>query len=678
MTSIPSNLARVPNLLRSGLFLSNFNRTNVQMLRVQQQIATGRDILRPGDDIVRAATIAVLDDRLERSDQLKRNYSHATAALNVLDNALGEAHDAALQAKSIASSQINPSASSDERAAQATVIDSILAGLMNTANRQSVAGYIFGGGLTTVPPVQEFLGGYRYMGSGPGLVTDLGTSSSIPITLGNGNPLISSSARVKGNVDLNPVLTPDTRLADVRGARGLGVTLGVVRFSVNGGALQDLDLSGADTVADITTRLNNALHAYEASSGTTVLGPGGVSTSGDTIHMDVASGVSVEFQDVASGVCAQDLGLARTPAAPFTDANPDGVGLNPRLTFRSAIGALAGLAGPLGSIRLSNAGRSVNVDLSGARTLADVRNAIEGAGLGLRVSIGSDDTLQVMTDVASGSAQAMSIAEVAGNGSTATLLGIRSFTADTRVSDLNFGRGVDIVDGKIDPVSGGATRALNTDLRITMGDGRTVDVDLRPQDMTSVQTVMDRINSEIASAGVSVTDLVAGLSDGANGIVLRQNPSLGGDIRVEALNNSPAGEQLGLTGGTYDAASARLVGEDRAKIRPQGLFTNLIDLRDALRNNDPRGITLAGEDLDATIRALSESRGMVGGLSQRVDAANVRETDRANLDLQTRSELRDTDFAAAASRLTLLQTQLQAGLQTAASTYSLSLLDFLG
>jgi flagellin-like hook-associated protein FlgL len=262
MSSIPSNIARVPNSLVARLALTNLGRTNSALLQVQQQIATGRAILRPSDNIVRSATIGVLDDRLELSSQRIRNLQHGAASLNIMDSALEEANDLALQAKSIASEQLNITSSATERAGQAVVVDSLLQSLFTLANRESVAGHIFGGSITSRPPIEPFLGGYRYVGSGPGLTTDLGLASSVPITLGEGNPISARSSRVRGSVDLNPNLTADTRLADLEGARGLGISAGTVQFSVNGGTPVTIDLNGADTIGDVVTRLTASIREY--------------------------------------------------------------------------------------------------------------------------------------------------------------------------------------------------------------------------------------------------------------------------------------------------------------------------------------------------------------------------------------------------------------------------------
>ncbi|MCE7974198.1 MAG: hypothetical protein DYG92_07745 [Leptolyngbya sp. PLA1] len=683
MSSIPSNLSRMPNLLRNAASARQINSTNVELMRVQQQIAGGVELLRPSDDIVRAAAIGVLDERLARSVQVVRNLSHADAALGVLDDLFKEAHDTVLAAKGIASAQSNATSSASERAAQAVVIDQMLAGLFNTANRESVAGYALSGSRTSVRPVEAFLSGYRYMGDGPGLVTDIGQASTTPITLGGGNAIIGTSARVRGAVDLDPVLTAGTRLSDLDGARGLGVTTGVVRMRIDGGTEIEVDLAGADTVGDVVTRIDAAVRAHEAAQSVTVLGPGGVSLAGGSLTIDVASGHTIEFGEEPGGTAARDLGLAGDTPVVFSPTSASGLDTAPRLTWRTAVADLAGLTAPLGSIRLSNGGRSGVVDLSGAQTLGDVRNLLEAAGLGVRVRINeAGDGIDVLNEVAAASSNALSISEA--GGTTAAALGVRTVSLGTRISDFNFGRGVEIVDGQNDPTTGQPSASLNTDLRIKLGDaaGTTIDVDLRPEDMADVTTLLARINSEIAAglaaASLPSTALRAELSATTNGLALVQDAGFPGALAVEPRNNSRAAEMLGLMDGTYDAGSATFTGEERTKVRVESAFTYMLDLRAALIGNDVFGIALAAQDLEASAGELVETRGLLGGYATRIEDASTRETDRQVLDEGTRSLLRDTDFTKAASRLTLLQTQLQAAFQVTAALNSRSLLDFLG
>lgn len=82
MSMIPSSIGRVPNLLSSRIALGNITRTNVSLLRVQEQLATGRLINRTSDDSIRSATVMELNNRSQRSVQRQRNIDHGTAALD--------------------------------------------------------------------------------------------------------------------------------------------------------------------------------------------------------------------------------------------------------------------------------------------------------------------------------------------------------------------------------------------------------------------------------------------------------------------------------------------------------------------------------------------------------------------------------------------------------------------
>lgn len=685
MSVFPASIARVPNLLMKQLTMANLTRANLDLYRVQVELSTGRSVNRTSDDAVKAATIAELDDRIERSTQRQRNIQHASASLGMLDTTLSEAGDTALSAKDIALAQISSPSDPTQRKEQAAIVSSMLTSMYNTLNRKGVAGYVFGGATTSVQPFVEQRGAFLWQGQGSGLLTELGLAQSVPITLGN-SEAFAASAKVQGNVDLDPDLTTDTRLSDLSGARGLGVTLGSIEFSFNGGSHVAVDLSGADTVGDIADTITGAIRQYETDNGVSVLGPGGVSVSGGAISIDVASGGTLQFNDQGTGVTAQDLGLA---SADGTLDFPAGLGLGidtePKLTLRTPVSALNGLAQSLGSIKITNNRGSATVDLSGAQTLGDIKGLIEASGAGVRVEINSAGTgIDVTNLLSAGSAGALSIEEVSASNPTATNLGIRSMTASSLLSGFNFGNGVQIKDGYIDPTTGVADPSKDVDFTITLGNAAktTIDIDLRPQDIVSVQSLIDRINSQastqLAAAGLPSGTLSASLGATGNGIVLSQDATFSNALTVAPRNNSEAAEDLGLLNGKYDPSTTSFRGEDRNKVRVGGVFSDLIDLRDSLENDDTVGIGLAGTALGRSVDLLAETRGVVGGYAQRVDFAQRSEEDRTTFDTQVRSSLRDVDFTDAATRFSLLQTQLQAGLQAAAATSRLSLLDFLG
>jgi flagellin-like hook-associated protein FlgL len=688
MSSIPANLGRVPNLLASQLLLSSLSRTNVDLLTVQQQMASGKRVTKFSDDAIAASAIGVLQQRLSQGSQILGNLSSAQNSLDFLDSTIGDATNLVREAKSIASSQIGVTSDSVTRNNQAVVIDGMLRSLYQLANRETNGLYVFGGSSATHPPIEELHGGYRYTGRGTGLLAQLGPASDVPVTIGGDNAIGEVSARLKGVADLNPALTGTTRLSDIAGGRALGVSKGSITFSFNGGPAATVDLSHADTVQDVQTALTSAIQQYQTANSVTILGPGGVSVSGGSLSVDVAGGGSLAFSDIGVGQVAADLGLSQ---AAFTASNPKGSDLNPKLNLLTPVSALSGVTVPLGTIRFrfsSAQGTSItDVDLSSAQTVDDIRNQIETRVPGVRVQINAAGTgIDLYNEIAGPS---LSVEPTGTGPNTAGQLGIRSLDLTTKLSDYNEGRGVGIVDNKTDPQTGLVSRALNTDFRVTLGNGQVFDVDLRPQDIVDTQSLLARINSEFVTAvgqppvnasapPLATGQFTAGLASSGNGIALSQTlPGTPSSIKIEQMNNSGAAEDLGLTAGTYDATSATFTAQDTAGIRVQNIFTALVRLRDALKANSSSGITVAGGQLDDQVNRLAQSQALVGVYANRVQTATQRQTNVNTTNEQVRSQLQDVDYTEAAIRFSNLRTQLQAALQTGAQSQNLSLLDFL-
>jgi flagellar hook-associated protein 3 FlgL len=224
------------------------------------------------------------------------------------------------------------------------------------------------------------------------------------------------------------------------------------------------------------------------------------------------------------------------------------------------------------------------------------------------------------------------------------------------LSDFNLGLGVRIEAG-VD------------DFQIELGDGSTV-IPVNLDGATTVQDVIDAINT--AGGG----DVTATLAADGNGITLTDNIGGGSDFKVTALNSSFAAQDLGLLKNA--GASATLVGDDVATVKSDSVFTHLMNLRDALRSNDERGITLAGEALQADVTKLATERAKVGVRANAISSQIERTQDRQVTTESLLSDVRDADYATAITRLTQLQQQLEANLTVSSSLLNLSLLDFIG
>lgn len=657
MAAIPSNLARVPTMLSTQIMASAINGTNRQMLNLQTQLATGKAINRPSDSAAGTSAISVLEDVIERRDQRIRNLTHGEAVLGNVDAAIADASDMVIEAKGIASSQAGFGSDSTTRANQALVIDEMLNAITNVANRQFQDIFFFGGTQTATQPITSMLGGLQYNGQGDGLLTDLGLSSDLTISAAADDVFGALSARVEGTVDLDPSMRGTTRLADLNGARGLGVSLG--SFNVNaGGTTFSVDLSTAHTVDDVVTMTHAARDAAGVAAGDFAIA---VDASG--MGYEVTAGVAVTVSDLSAPSTAADLGIAATYGVGTTA----GADVDPKLLATTAIADLAGLGGALGTLRVTGGGQVRDVDLSTAVTVQDMVNSIDALQIGVRMEIAdTGNTVNVINQL---SGSQMTIEEV--GGTTATELGIRSLSATTLLADFNDGRGVEIVSGNTDPVTGLPDPARDMDFEITTRGGTSFTVDLAGS--STVDDVLTKINAAAVAAGLG-GGFSASLVTTGNGIQLNDTTGAG-TLTVAKLNGSQAADHLGILGST---AGATLVGTDRAKVAVDSVFTHLISLRDALNANDELGIVLAGEKLEADVSRLAAARADAGVRTNRVLDARMREEDLRLQDIGLKAQVQDLDFTDAALRFATLQQQLQAGLTTASRALSLSLIDFIG
>lgn len=677
MTSIPSNFDRVPTRLASQLTRQGINAANAQILRAQVELSTSKRVLKPSDDPIAASLINVLDQRITLADQRERNLAHASSVLGVLDQSLESLNDTLQEARTIASSQVGVQSDSGTRRQQAVLVQSLIDGALQSLNTDYAGLHVFGGERTGDAPFVPFLGGYRYVGAGDGLRTDLADGLNIPITLGGSLAAGALSARQEGQVDLNRALSASTRIEDLRGPSPSDAPLGVVTVTMNDGSpvTVDVDLSPAKTVGDITNIIESAIRIADPGALAGAY-PTGVAVSGERIGFAINAGWDITIADGPAGASATRLGLA---GFTFDSANPTNITpesrLNPRLTDDSTLGTLfPSPALTYGDITFRNGGRAGTVTTNASMTIGQFREAVARLNLGIRVEIDdSGDSINVINEV---SGFRMAIED--GPGSTAaTTLGIRTILASTPLSVFNDGRGVEIADGEINPVTGLPDPNRNVDFRVTLADGSTFNVDLVPSDTDSVQALLTKINAEAAAAGFGAV-FSASISATTNAIEFTDSSGGAGQTAVTSLN-AFAARDLGLEDAVFTpGAPARLVASDRTTVRVDSVLSSLIDLRDALQNDDVLGITFAGERIEAGIERAIQSRSLVGGRAARIEDLKDRLQETSLLDQSVKSDLQDLDYIEAASRFSLLQTQLQAGLQSAASIRSLSLLNFLG
>jgi flagellin-like hook-associated protein FlgL len=317
-------------------------------------------------------------------------------------------------------------------------------------------------------------------------------------------------------------------------------------------------------------------------------------------------------------------------------------------------------------LQIVNGGQTHVVDFASAETIEDLLNILNGSSAGVVAEINADGTGIDLRSRISGADFAIG----ENGGTTATDLGIRSFTTATQLEDLNHGLGVRMADGD--------------DFIIHRSDGVDLTFDLAAAQ--TVGDVLDAINNHPLNLGPG-TRVVAQLAATGNGIELIEDVPAGvRDLSVERNIPSWAATDLGFVPEGQIASSPPIITGTGAmvirsgEINPRetaGVFNTLIRLADALETRDnaelERLSAMLGEDLER----INFARAELGNRQQVLDVLKDR-TDTEVIELKrVLSDEIDVDLAQAISDLVGRQASLEASLRMSAQTLQLSLLDFL-
>jgi len=643
MAVSPVNVSRVSFNQQITTLLTSLKSTSLDLLTEQNQLASGLKFASPSEDPAAASQALSLQAVISRQDQIAVNLDHASSMLDATDAAISEIHGLVSDAHAIASQSLGPLATAEERLANAELIADLVEQLVAVGNREFNGVYLFAGRDTESPPFESALGSYAYAGDTGDVLAHVAVLDDEPINLTGADLFGALSSSAGPGTDLSPVLSADTRLEDLVGARGEGVRVGRVAIqSEAGGAAITVDLTAAGSLGDIVDLINDAAGGLV----TAALGP-------DSVTLTPVAG-AVTVTDVGLTGVAGDLGLVTT--APSSDPIV-GDSLRRKVTRTTPIDELAGGTGVdlTGGLTVTNGAQTRTVDVSTAQTVQDLINAINNSGLYVRARVNEAGTgIAVVNEVAG---TRLSIGE--NGGTTAADLGLRTLDEDTVLAGLNFGRGVETSPGQ-------------DDIRITAKDGSILDLNL--DGLQTLGEVLEAINSAAVDAGVAVT---ASLAETGNGIRLVDTTGGAEPLSVSRLNMSYALDDLGLVGAAEEP-EGELLGTDVNTARADGLLTALVDLESALRADDERAITDAADRVSSFVDELNSVHGQVGARAQALhDRLDQTET-AALATEQLLSEVRDLDYAEAVTRFQQTQLALQATLTAGSQSLNLSLMSFLG
>jgi flagellar hook-associated protein 3 len=524
MAIIPVPATRVSDTLIRQRLQSQLQADQKAVLRLQDQLSTGQRIMHPSDDAPAALRAMSIQRLLERKAQMRSNIAANQLFMTASDSALNGASSLLLNVRASALSVIGTTSTDSQRAAVSLEVDSALRELVNTANRQVGGRYLFAGSNVNQSPYLLGNGTVSYFGDQQSVYSygDLDLLFSTNMT---GDEVFGGiSQQVLGTVDLNPALTADTRLSDLR--TGLGISKGTIAIS-DGANTSYIDLSRANTLADVVALI-------EANPPTGRSLRVDITPTGLNVQIDAAGGGNLMISEVGDGSTARDLGiihLEQTGTAPVV-----GTDLEPRVALTTRLEQLLG----------SRA--SASVAASGGKNDLVLRATRNGAQYnGVTISFVDGGLGSAGSEVAVFDATAKTLTISIEGGVTTANQVITAINAEgTFIASLD--------KHELDNDGTGTmeTTVLDPLATATTGGGSGVDFDrqsgiqivnggiTKTITFASARTVEDLLNALNGSA----TGIVARINDAGNGIDVRSYVS-GTDFKIGENGGSTA-TQLGL------------------------------------------------------------------------------------------------------------------------------------
>jgi flagellar hook-associated protein 3 FlgL len=216
---------RVSNQMQFSLSIDTVNRRRSELIRIQEQIATGRRINSFAEDPVASRKILREQGTLRRTESWARSAGQAQVLLETSDSVLVSVEDALGRAYELTIQMANDSYSASDRQSAADEIEQIRERVVELANSERNGRYLFSG-LGNV--AQPFLLDGTFQGDTDRLSVPVGRRASLDATVGGGEPFLDQTGgrnTVETLIELEDALraSDSTRISnlvdEVEGAR---------------------------------------------------------------------------------------------------------------------------------------------------------------------------------------------------------------------------------------------------------------------------------------------------------------------------------------------------------------------------------------------------------------------------------------------------------------------------
>jgi len=543
--------------------LSQLREDQMEMLRAQTQISTGRKIEIGSDNPSSTLRAVTLQDLLERKGQAQRNHQANQSFLSATEASLAQVSNVLNEARGTFLSAVSETGAVG-RSADLVVLRQALQQLMDSANQEFQGRYLFSGSATNTVPYEARDDFFVYQGNEETLLSysDIDLLSETNVT--GGAVFGAISEPVRGTVDLNPILTPDRLIRDIRGGEGIRDGSFIISDGINSSVV---DISKAETIADIAELIEANPPANRSLRVT-------ISATGLGIEMDSTGGGELIVSELAGGTTGAELGILQSPGTKSFSLTGDD--LNPSLKPTTSVSNILGVRA------------KAFVRMAGTSNDIEVEAKVRGPELNdVAIQFVDGDLLQAAPDTTGVSATFSTTAVAAKTSLSFT--GVNNdliLTANTPGADFNNVR-IDVLDD----VLAGNSPVVNYD-----ATSKILTIRVEDDGSTTANDIISAVAAETSGAFTATLDASIDTANTGLGPV--------GSISATAYANTAN------TGGNANTLSVKVLGDTTANdlveaINNEGTFSAKLDPHDEVSSQNP------GEGL-VEIQATATTSGGLG------------------------------------------------------------------
>ncbi len=406
---------RVTDGYLSSILIGDLNRSLGAMLKQQQLAGSMRRVTSFADDPRAVGAIQRYKSLIANNDEYSKNVTRSRIIVDATDVALQDVSSILTDVRVISLRESSALSTPESRSTAVVEVQALVSRMMDVLNTTVEGNYIFSGRATTTPPFVLSGGSVLYQGDDGEITSRTGPNSTMVVNVPGGVFMGSQTSMLGGKTDMAPRLQPTTQLKDLD--LGNGWTPGRISITDGGGNAWQVDLTGAQTIADITATVT-------AVTGGAVTA--GISANGESLMM---AGVGpLVVGEVDGGMTAASLGIGGNAAGSILT----GRDVRSAATTATGLTTVASLDGhlPLGTVDVAWQGNNYSVDLSAATSLGEVATIFNAAVPGMEIQVknsaltvvgGSPETFSITNGDGTNTATALGIA---GDGSPVRLFGM--------------------------------------------------------------------------------------------------------------------------------------------------------------------------------------------------------------------------------------------------------------